>query len=437
MELTASRQHFEASRATTFSDFQTTGIWATRVRAVLAALSNRAVADEYRDTTRAALGAIDGFLDSWRPLDSEYGQAAMHRLHKVYDACDAMAWRVRDAGSVAFWQVYDRCDPVISQLYDRCAPALERTGNGVRAVAEQASARRGVTLAAVVVGLPAVAFAFFAAAHWVTDDDPRAVAGLTEDAGAPTLNDPPVQLSTTLVEPPASGRAVSADLPQTDAIVLAMAEGPSVNVEPAIAGNGEPGDRAALDDGFHSAQLEPAGEEPSGGDGGTAISEVLQPVAVADTEQVAALTVSAGHPAASFESSTQAHDDLYPFKPKPRPWGSKRADTQVASALPLAVAVPRPDRSARTAGPSTTGYRIQLAAVRDRAQAVRLWESLNRTDSDLLGALQPDISDRTMGNNARVHRLQAGPLTSRSDAEALCSALEKRRVDCLVVKADG
>ncbi len=424
MNLTATWRYFQASRATTSNGF----------RARFGNVAEGSWIGKIREGYHSLIDALSASLHSWRPLDSEYAQEAIHRLSRVYDRCDAMAWRVRDACTLAFWRVYERCDPALSKFYDSCVPALERTAHAVEEIAERAAARRDLSLIVVVVALPAVAFLFFAAANWLADDGPAATEGLAGSPGAYTLHETHTRISTTLVEPPAFGRTESAERPPAVTFLVARAEGPRPIVEAAVARDAILRDSVAREVGFEPSQVEPAG-----GDLAPATLEDARPAAVEETVQVAALPDSAGQTAPSTESSREPVNDLYPFMPKPRPWRSAGADTRAASLVPAAaaVAVPKPDRSAGAGGPSGTFYQIQLAAVRSRNQALSLWESLNRTDSDLLGVLEPDISTRTTRRNQSIYRLRAGPLNNRTDANALCSALKSRKVECMVITAGG
>lgn len=431
MNLTATQKNFQTPRVTASIGFRA---WLGEFRAWLEQCAEGSWIDKIREGSRPVIDALLASLHAWRPLESEHARKAMDRLAKVYDRCDAIVWRVGDLGAVAFWRIYDRCDPALSKLYDSCAPALERAAHGFREIAERAAARRDLTLVAVVVGLPAVSFLLFAAAHWLADDGPAAE-GFAGGTSAYTLHDPHIRISTTLVEPPALAGRVPAAAPTTPAPPLAKPDGQALN-EGAAGHDGKADDIATLISAIsdQQADVEPRNARPAAADGQRPSAESAVLVAALPPSESETPSPTVNSPAVNSEDPSEP---LFPFTtPRPRP--SRAADT--ASLTPstgVAGAAPKPDRPAGDYGMPGTFYRIQLAAVRDRDQALSLWESLNRTDSDLLGALEPDISTRTTRKNQPIYRLRAGPLNSRTDAEALCSALESRKVDCLVIKDSG
>ena len=86
-----------------------------------------------------------------------------------------------------------------------------------------------------------------------------------------------------------------------------------------------------------------------------------------------------------------------------------------------------------TAAP-LAGFRIQLAALRSRADAEAAWRRLKRANDDLLGALEAEVMRVDLGDQGIFYRLRAGPLASAAKAGALCDRLKARNLDCLVVK---
>jgi len=86
-----------------------------------------------------------------------------------------------------------------------------------------------------------------------------------------------------------------------------------------------------------------------------------------------------------------------------------------------------------TAAP-LAGFRIQLAALRSRADAEAAWRRLKRANDDLLGALEAEVVRVDLADKGIFYRLRAGPLASAAKAGALCARLKARNLDCLVVK---
>jgi hypothetical protein len=116
------------------------------------------------------------------------------------------------------------------------------------------------------------------------------------------------------------------------------------------------------------------------------------------------------------------------------------ARDKVSASQPRPALVPPPPRPEplATAGMGSTAiYQVQLVAVRARAQAWKMWESLLGRNEDVLGDLEPDISSKRTRNRRPVYRLRAGPIDSKSAASELCATLSKRKVDCLVIRANG
>jgi uncharacterized protein len=87
------------------------------------------------------------------------------------------------------------------------------------------------------------------------------------------------------------------------------------------------------------------------------------------------------------------------------------------------VATPRPAATSAASG----GWRIQLGAFGNEANARQLWNSLESRMSEF-GSLQPYL--KSAGN---VTRLQAGPFASRSAAEAMCSKVKASGQACIAV----
>jgi cell division septation protein DedD len=97
----------------------------------------------------------------------------------------------------------------------------------------------------------------------------------------------------------------------------------------------------------------------------------------------------------------------------------------------------KPETARQTAkvAPAAGGaYRVQLGAVRSADEARGAWTRLQKSHSDLLGALALSVDRKDMGAGKGVFfRMQAGPIANESDARGLCSRLKQRKVDCLVV----
>ena len=105
---------------------------------------------------------------------------------------------------------------------------------------------------------------------------------------------------------------------------------------------------------------------------------------------------------------------------------------EIPKRSPKHVVVPPPEPTV-TASP-TTVFRVQLAALRSRADAEAAWRRLKLANGDLLGALDAEILHVDLGDKGVFYRLRAGPLASAAKASALCSRLKAHKLDCLVIK---
>jgi hypothetical protein len=368
------------------------------------------------------MSAAASSLRAPRPLDTERGRAFLDRLERIRAASLAIAWRT-----------HERCEPAISDFYDRAIPALERGILGARALCETAARHRQATLLTLVVGLPAVSFACFALTHWVVDDVPAAtgLAAAPEDEGSGGVIGPydgHLRISSTLVEPPTFGArlptAVLVAARRGDPPVTGDTAAQEMKPEPVTAPPARPAPptaRAAIANVSYSA----TDRLPSTDAAGPA-EPAASPAAVEMASVEAGSDETVPDPAASDDADAAR----YPFTPRPRPWRALGADTAAQMA-------PEPEPRAAAGGAPEISYQVQLAAVQGRGHALDLWDSLNRTDSDLLGSLQPDISARTTRRNETIYRLRAGPLNTKADAEVLCAALKSRKVDCLVIRDSG
>ncbi|MBL8832917.1 MAG: SPOR domain-containing protein [Rhodospirillales bacterium] len=105
---------------------------------------------------------------------------------------------------------------------------------------------------------------------------------------------------------------------------------------------------------------------------------------------------------------------------------------------PPATARPIPAPPPPLAAPASTqagaGARIQLASVRDMADAQREWARVARQYSDLLGGLAPQFVPADLGDRGVFIRVQAGPFASPEAARAACDALRARGAGCNVVR---
>jgi cell division septation protein DedD len=109
----------------------------------------------------------------------------------------------------------------------------------------------------------------------------------------------------------------------------------------------------------------------------------------------------------------------------------RRPPTNGPPGVPPPVVEPAPERSNLAA--LDGDYRIQLAAVREEADARRAWDLFLVDLGPVLGGLQPFI-ERAETANGVFYRVQIGPFASLQEAESLCDQLKQRNASCFVIR---
>ncbi|HIJ43042.1 MAG: SPOR domain-containing protein [Rhodospirillales bacterium] len=131
-------------------------------------------------------------------------------------------------------------------------------------------------------------------------------------------------------------------------------------------------------------------------------------------------------------------EEVLAVKPPPPlppllPTGGKKAKP-VIEAKPAASSA-----AAKPAGPVQPKaiFRVQLAAVRTMRRAQQEWSRLRKNHSDLLGKFELSVTKADLGpGKGLFYRLRAGPLASKAAARDLCAKLAKRKVGCLIARAE-
>ena len=100
-----------------------------------------------------------------------------------------------------------------------------------------------------------------------------------------------------------------------------------------------------------------------------------------------------------------------------------------ASQPPRAVAAIAPAEPVSRQG---AGFRIQLAAVRDEADARRAWTGLVERLGSLVADYEP-YYQRAETSNGVFYRIQVGSFASERAADAVCVEVQRRNASCFVV----
>ncbi len=77
-------------------------------------------------------------------------------------------------------------------------------------------------------------------------------------------------------------------------------------------------------------------------------------------------------------------------------------------------------------------YRVQLAAVREEADAKRAWDLFRTQLGPVMSGLKP-FFERAETSNGVFYRVQVGPFGGTEDADRLCVELKKQNASCFVV----
>jgi hypothetical protein len=95
---------------------------------------------------------------------------------------------------------------------------------------------------------------------------------------------------------------------------------------------------------------------------------------------------------------------------------------------------PQPTQAAApSTDPVADRYRVQLAAVREEADARRAWDLFMIDLGPVLSRLQPYF-ERAETTNGVFYRVQAGPFATLDSAESVCTELKQRNASCFVVR---
>lgn len=123
-------------------------------------------------------------------------------------------------------------------------------------------------------------------------------------------------------------------------------------------------------------------------------------------------------------------------EPKPEP---KSEPARVAQPAPPASASEQTQKSSASeqAPAPASGYLIQIAAVREPERAETEWSRLQRQHGETLRGLKLYVVRADLGDKGVFWRLRAGPFSDEAAAKNRCAELAKRKVGCMVVKAQG
>jgi hypothetical protein len=78
-------------------------------------------------------------------------------------------------------------------------------------------------------------------------------------------------------------------------------------------------------------------------------------------------------------------------------------------------------------------YRLQVAAVRSRKEALQVAARLKKEQPALIGAREPEVDETVLGNMGVFYRVRIGPFADANEPQAFCPKLRGLGLDCLVI----
>lgn len=292
-------------------------------------------------------------------------------------------------------------------------------------------------------GRTALAITDLTNALWLKNglDDAERAAALSNRAAAykeAGIEDPGAPPAAETAAPAAPAPVTTAATPK------AAAPEPAASVTPAKTASAEPSaPRAAL-----AAEEAPASSGSStGGLGGigsffsnlfsggssSSSSESSQTASSSTPTSSDLTTASTGASAAtsSWSSSTAVSGANTSAARAPAP--SAAAPRQRTAALKAPAPATQVDAAPPASVPQKGKYKLQLAAVRSRADAEQLLKRFSSEHSGKAGGRTPVIEEAVFGNMGTFYRVNIGPYASAAEPEKLCSEVRGSGFDCLVV----
>ena len=137
-------------------------------------------------------------------------------------------------------------------------------------------------------------------------------------------------------------------------------------------------------------------------------------------------------PAAGTAKRQSSGDAALPT-PKKEGMAPPKMTEKAAAETPTAPEIKAPVAKTEAAKPAKSGYRIQMAAYRNAAQADVAWGRLQKKHGDVLGGLSGHTAQADLGKRGTYYRVQAGFFGNAAAARAACAKLKAKRQDCIIV----
>jgi hypothetical protein len=151
-------------------------------------------------------------------------------------------------------------------------------------------------------------------------------------------------------------------------------------------------------------------------------------------------TVAAATPTPEPPSSPEADDSPAGASQEPPATGGPEIRRASALTPPVELGPSGTDAPGATAAPAPAQvaavddrFRVQLAAVRDEADAQRAWDDLAAGLGPVLSGVRP-FFERADTADGTFYRVQIGPFASQEPAESLCEELKQHNASCFVIR---
>ncbi len=110
-----------------------------------------------------------------------------------------------------------------------------------------------------------------------------------------------------------------------------------------------------------------------------------------------------------------------------------RQTLQRTAAVSAPVAATQPSQTPAVQPVLKGKFRLQVAAVRSRAEAETLAQKLRQGHGAAIGTREPMIEETVIGAMGTFYRVRVGPYADASEPRQLCSRIKPDGFDCLVV----
>ncbi|MBT5519581.1 MAG: SPOR domain-containing protein [Rhodospirillales bacterium] len=188
---------------------------------------------------------------------------------------------------------------------------------------------------------------------------------------------------------------------------------------------------------------QPVGESVSESEGATETTEeTMAPTTLEPLVEAPVALEPTPVPEVPADSATIAPETTETSEaPPPPPVPVEAVDAAELAAPPTPEPMPEPEPAAApesetvAVASNSSGFRIQLAALRTHSSAEAEWKRLKNTHPGILGPMALFVVKVDLGGDQGIYyRLRAGNMATKETAKAVCDKLAARNVACLVIR---